>query len=96
VIADYGLCSIAVPPLGCGNGGLDWRDVQPLINEALGDLPDLRVLVYPPQNLSLRGPRRTDRRRPPRRLIRGHFRRGPVYHHWHGEVGGQCQARDGR
>src|SRR5579884_1817745 len=23
--------SIAMPPLGCGNGGLDWEDVRPLI-----------------------------------------------------------------
>jgi O-acetyl-ADP-ribose deacetylase (regulator of RNase III) len=50
VILDRGITSIAVPPLGCGNGGLDWRDVRPLIDEALGDLPGVRVLVYPPQD----------------------------------------------
>lgn len=49
VIADCGIRSIAVPPLGCGNGGLDWRDVRLLITAALGDLTDVRVLVYPPQ-----------------------------------------------
>lgn len=49
VILDRGITSIAVPPLGCGNGGLDWRDVRPLIDEALADLPGVRVLVYPPQ-----------------------------------------------
>ena len=32
-----GIRSIAIPPLGAGNGGLDWRDVKPLIAEALGD-----------------------------------------------------------
>jgi O-acetyl-ADP-ribose deacetylase (regulator of RNase III) len=53
LIADHDIRSIAVPPLGCGNGGLDWRDVRPMINEALGDLPDVRVLVYPPQDLPL-------------------------------------------
>jgi O-acetyl-ADP-ribose deacetylase (regulator of RNase III) len=26
--------SIAVPPLGCGNGGLNWADVRPLIEAA--------------------------------------------------------------
>ena len=31
-----GIRSIAVPPLGCGNGGLDWRDVRPAIERALG------------------------------------------------------------
>jgi O-acetyl-ADP-ribose deacetylase (regulator of RNase III) len=50
VILDRAITSIAVPPLGCGNGGLDWRDVRPLIAEALGDLPGVRVLVYPPQD----------------------------------------------
>lgn len=50
VILDRGITSIAVPPLGCGNGGLSWLDVRPLIVEALGDLPDVTVLVYPPQD----------------------------------------------
>jgi len=31
VILDRGITSIAVPPLGCGNGGLSWQDVRPLI-----------------------------------------------------------------
>lgn len=48
VIRDYEITSIAVPPLGCGNGGLNWNDVQPLIEEALGSLPDTMVLVFPP------------------------------------------------
>jgi O-acetyl-ADP-ribose deacetylase (regulator of RNase III) len=48
VIRDYEIRSIAVPPLGCGNGGLDWSDVRPLIREALGDLPGVQVVVYPP------------------------------------------------
>jgi O-acetyl-ADP-ribose deacetylase (regulator of RNase III) len=50
VIVERGIRSIAVPPLGCGNGGLDWRDVRPLIVEALGDIPDVDVLVYPPRD----------------------------------------------
>jgi O-acetyl-ADP-ribose deacetylase (regulator of RNase III) len=49
VISDYGISSIAVPPLGCGNGGLHWRDVRPLIVEALGDLPGVEVVVFPPK-----------------------------------------------
>jgi len=43
------LCSIAVPPLGCGNGGLDWGVVYPKIESAFAALPDLKVLVYAPQ-----------------------------------------------
>lgn len=40
--------SIAVPPLGCGHGGLDWAEVRPLIESALGDLPGVRVLIFAP------------------------------------------------
>jgi O-acetyl-ADP-ribose deacetylase (regulator of RNase III) len=49
VIEDRQISSIAVPPLGCGNGGLDWSDVRPIIAEALGGIPGVRVVVYPPQ-----------------------------------------------
>lgn len=41
--------SIAVPPLGCGNGGLDWEDVRPRIEKAFADVPDVRVYLYEPQ-----------------------------------------------
>jgi O-acetyl-ADP-ribose deacetylase (regulator of RNase III) len=44
-----GITSIAVPPLGCGNGGLDWRDVKPRILGALEELPGVRVLLFAPQ-----------------------------------------------
>ena len=40
--------SIAVPPLGCGNGGLAWRDVQPRIIEAFEKVPDVEVLLFAP------------------------------------------------
>ena len=43
-----GIKSIAVPPLGCGLGGLDWADVRPRIERAFAALPDVRVLVYEP------------------------------------------------
>jgi O-acetyl-ADP-ribose deacetylase (regulator of RNase III) len=39
--------SIALPALGCGNGGLDWAVVQPRIEAALGPLP-VRAIVFPP------------------------------------------------
>lgn len=39
--------SIAIPPLGSGNGGLSWTDVRPHIEAALGDL-DTDVLVFEP------------------------------------------------
>jgi O-acetyl-ADP-ribose deacetylase (regulator of RNase III) len=40
--------SIAVPPLGCGLGGLDWHEVRPRIEEAFRALPDVKVLLYEP------------------------------------------------
>lgn len=43
-----GIKSIAVPPLGCGNGGLSWSMVKPLIEQAFAPLADVRVLVYSP------------------------------------------------
>jgi O-acetyl-ADP-ribose deacetylase (regulator of RNase III) len=47
-IRELGIRSIAVPPLGCGNGGLDWRQVEPLMVSKLSQLPDVDVVIYPP------------------------------------------------
>lgn len=41
--------SIAVPPLGCGLGGLSWDDVRPRIEAAFAPLADVRVLLYAPE-----------------------------------------------
>ncbi len=41
--------SIAVPPLGCGSGGLDWAQVRPMIEAAFAEAPDVRVLLFVPQ-----------------------------------------------
>jgi O-acetyl-ADP-ribose deacetylase (regulator of RNase III) len=40
--------SIAVPPLGCGNGGLNWADVRPRIEAAFAELPDVKVQLFAP------------------------------------------------
>jgi hypothetical protein len=48
VLTELKIKSVAIQALGAGLGGLDWGDVQPLIEEALEDLP-ARILVYPPQ-----------------------------------------------
>jgi O-acetyl-ADP-ribose deacetylase (regulator of RNase III) len=40
--------SIAVPPLGCGHGGLSWGDVRPLIEAAFSELPEVHVQLFPP------------------------------------------------
>lgn len=46
-----GLRSVAVPPLGAGLGGLPWPQVRRRIEQALGALPDLRVVVFEPRGL---------------------------------------------
>jgi O-acetyl-ADP-ribose deacetylase (regulator of RNase III) len=37
-----------MPPLGCGNGGLDWVDVYPRIEEAFSAIPGVQVFAYSP------------------------------------------------
>lgn len=44
---DYGISSIAFPPLGCGNGGLTWRVVGPIMYSKLCKL-SINVEVYAP------------------------------------------------
>jgi len=48
-IRELDIRSIAIPPLGCGQGGLDWRDVGPLITDKLAAIPEVDVRVYPPE-----------------------------------------------
>lgn len=43
-----GIQSIAIPPLGCGLGGLDWNVVRPLIENAFVASPDVVVHLYEP------------------------------------------------
>jgi O-acetyl-ADP-ribose deacetylase (regulator of RNase III) len=44
-----GIRSVAVPPLGCGLGGLDWNDVRPRIEQAFASLPGVQVLLFEPR-----------------------------------------------
>lgn len=48
VVRERGIQSIALPPLGCGNGGLAWADVRPLIEAAMAELPQVHAIVYKP------------------------------------------------
>lgn len=45
-----GIRSIAIPPLGCGNGGLNWADVRPRIEAAFINLPNVNVLLFEPES----------------------------------------------
>ena len=40
LIISRNISSIAIPPLGCGNGGLNWEDILPLITNTLGKVSD--------------------------------------------------------
>lgn len=42
---DYNITSVAFPKLGCGNGGLEWNIVKPLMEEYLHSLP-LDIYIY--------------------------------------------------
>lgn len=53
-IQELGIRSIAIPPLGTGNGGLSWSAVEPMIISKLGDLENVDVRLYAP-SLSTRG-----------------------------------------
>lgn len=44
---EWGITSLAVPPLGCGNGGLDWRVVGPLLHRHFSRF-DVPVELYAP------------------------------------------------
>ena len=46
-IRELGVRSVAVPPLGCGNGGLDWADVKTILLAELGNL-DAEVILFAP------------------------------------------------
>lgn len=50
---NYGIQSIAFPPLGCGNGGLSWSVVGPIMYQKLHDLP-IEVEIYAPFGTSPR------------------------------------------
>ena len=49
VVERQNIKSIALPPLGAGNGGLDWEKVKRIIEQKLSDL-HIEVVVYEPTN----------------------------------------------
>ncbi len=47
-VRERGIKTIAIPPLGCGLGGLDWNEVRPRIEQAFAELPEVKVLLFEP------------------------------------------------
>ncbi len=48
IIQEKNIRKVAIPPLGCGHGGLSWNVVKRLIHETLGDLEGVEFHVYQP------------------------------------------------
>ncbi len=69
VVRELGIASIAVPPLGCGHGGLQWSDVRPLIEQAFRTVPDVDVTVFPPVATPAAAEMATNMKRP--RMTKG-------------------------
>ena len=54
VIRENQIRSIALPAVGCGNGGLGWEQVRPRIEAAFSRIPDVDVLVFEPLEVARR------------------------------------------
>lgn len=51
IINAHKIKSIAIPPLGCGNGGLQWHIVKPMIENALKEI-NCNIIIYEPSTHS--------------------------------------------
>jgi O-acetyl-ADP-ribose deacetylase (regulator of RNase III) len=63
-LRDRQIYSVAVPPLGCGNGGLKWEEVRPRIEAAFEALPDVQVLLFTPDGAPVAETMRVETKRP--------------------------------
>lgn len=70
-IEQHQIRSIAIPPLGTGNGGLDWAQVKLHVEQALADLEGVEITVFEPtqryQNVAKT--KGVEKLTPPRALI---------------------------
>jgi len=58
VVREKEIRSIALPPLGCGNGGLEWSQVRSEIEAALADLESVEIVVFEPTSAYQNAPKR--------------------------------------
>jgi O-acetyl-ADP-ribose deacetylase (regulator of RNase III) len=77
VVRELGITSIAIPPLGCGNGGLEWKTVRREIDAALSPLEGVDVLVFEPtaDYMPAPKPRGVEKLTPARALVAEMVRR---------------------
>lgn len=80
VIQENEITSVALPPLGCGNGGLEWVQVRCEIEATLAEIPEVAVTVYAPTSEYQNAPKREGVKdlTPARALIAGLVRRYAV------------------
>ncbi len=64
-VLSHGIRSVAIPPLGCGLGGLEWNDVHPLIEKAFSKFPEVQVFLYEPSGAPPAEEMPKERRIPP-------------------------------
>jgi len=50
ILKERNIQSIAIPPLGCGNGGLDWMEVRRLMEKYLSQAPDTQIFIFEPDD----------------------------------------------
>jgi O-acetyl-ADP-ribose deacetylase (regulator of RNase III) len=74
-----GIRSVALPPLGSGLGGLEWRDVRTRIEAASSALPEVHIIVFEPHTSSepqsTRNPHKVPGMTPGRAALIGLMRR---------------------
>jgi len=51
IIKERQIQSIAIPPLGCGNGGLDWNEVKKLMEHYLTPLTNTQIYIFEPNEV---------------------------------------------
>lgn len=59
ILSSKRIHSIALPPLGCGNGGLEWSQVKREIEGALSGLTDVDIVVFEPTDAYQNAPKRS-------------------------------------
>lgn len=64
VIEKRKIKSIALPPLGCGSGGLDWAEVKPLMAQKLSGLEGVNVLVFEPSTIAYEEKEKKEKAKP--------------------------------
>ncbi len=64
LLQQHHIQSVALPPLGCGNGGLDWEVVRPIIEAHLAPLEQLTVYLFGPSDQAYEAPRKRQQTAP--------------------------------